>query len=109
MTACCCCVALSDPQSAIWVAYSGQAAIGCILFHRLARFGRAEEIKRLYVRPGYRGRGVARKLLDTSERFAQEHEISWLYLDTKNDLTDAIAFIDHAKGALQPGTIHRDE
>jgi GNAT superfamily N-acetyltransferase len=83
---------LSDPQSAIWVAYCGHAATGCILFHPLTQFDRAGEIKRLYVRPEYRGQGVARQLLETSEQFAQEHGIGWLYLDTKEDLTDAIAF-----------------
>ncbi|HEX4771218.1 MAG TPA: GNAT family N-acetyltransferase [Bryobacteraceae bacterium] len=83
---------LSDPQSAIWVAYSGEVAIGCILFRPLTQFESAGEIKRLYVRPAYHARGVARLLLRTLEQFAQERNIAWLYLDTKDDLTEAIAF-----------------
>jgi putative acetyltransferase len=83
---------LSDPQSGIWVAYSGDAAIGCILLRPLTQFESAGEVKCLYVRPPHRGRGVARLLLRTLEQFAQEHKIAWLYLDTKDDLTDAIAF-----------------
>lgn len=83
---------LSNPQSAIWVAYCGSAAIACILYRPLPNFDAAGEIKRLYVRPPHRGRGVARLLLHTSEQFARRHKIAWLYLDTKDDLTNAIAF-----------------
>ena len=83
---------LSDPQSGIWVAYSGNVAIGCILLRPLAQFESAGEVKRLYVRPAYRGRGVARLLLRALEQVAEEHKIAWLYLDSKDDLTDAIAF-----------------
>lgn len=83
---------LSDPRSAVWVAYCGPAPVACILYHPLPEFDSAGEIKRLYVRPGYRGRAVARLLLQTLEQFAREQQIAWLYLDTKDDLTDAIAF-----------------
>ncbi len=83
---------LSDPDSAIWVAYAGSAPIACILYRPLTELESAGEIKRLYVRPGYRGRGVARLLLRTLEEFARKQGIAWLYLDTKDDLTDAIAF-----------------
>jgi GNAT superfamily N-acetyltransferase len=83
---------LADPRSAIWVAHCGDAAIACMVYRPLPQLESAGEIKRLYVRPGYRGRGVARLLLDTAEQFAHEHQIAWLYLDTKDDLTNAIAF-----------------
>ena len=83
---------LSDPQSAIWVAYYGSSSIGCILFRPLPQFESSGEIKRLYVRPRYRGQGVARLLLHTLEEFALQQKIVWLYLDTKDDLSNAIAF-----------------
>jgi putative acetyltransferase len=83
---------LSDPQIAIWVAYSGHAPVGCILYHPLPQIDSAGEMKRLYVRPAYRGFGVARLLLQTAEEFAKERQITWLYLDSKDDLFDAIAF-----------------
>jgi GNAT superfamily N-acetyltransferase len=83
---------LVDPASAIWVAYSGAAAAGCILLRPLPHLGAAAEIKRLYVRPGYRGRGIASLLLQTLEKFAIQSGINWLYLDTKDNLHDAIAF-----------------
>lgn len=83
---------LSDPRSAIWVAYSGKAPVGCILYRPLPQREAIGEIKRLYVRPEFRGQGVARLLLHTLEQFAQEQQIGWLYLDSKDDLTDAVAF-----------------
>jgi GNAT superfamily N-acetyltransferase len=54
--------------------------------------GPAGEIKRLFVRPEYRGLGVALRLLQTLEQFARSQNTKWLYLDTKDDLKDAIAF-----------------
>lgn len=83
---------LADAQTAIWVAYAGSVAAGCILFRPLPHLGSAGEIKRLYVRPAYRGRGVAALLLRTLEEFAIHRGITWLYLDTKDDLHDAITF-----------------
>ena len=85
---------LSDPRNAIWVAYSADLPIGCIFYRRLPQFGSAGEVKKLYVRPVYRGHGVARLLLETLEQFAQEHNVAWLYLDSKDDLADAIAFYE---------------
>jgi putative acetyltransferase len=82
---------LSDPRSAIWVAYCDGVPMGCILYHPLPQL-HAGEMKRLYVRKEYRGLGVARQLLHTLEHFAREQQIAWLYLDTKDDLTNAIAF-----------------
>lgn len=82
---------LSDSRSGIWIAYVGSSPAGCILFRPLE--GRkAGEIKRLYVRPAYRRRGLAAQLLVALEQFAREQGLSCLYLDSKDDLHDAIAF-----------------
>ncbi|MGH9581697.1 MAG: GNAT family N-acetyltransferase [Bryobacteraceae bacterium] len=83
---------LADPQSAVWVAYVGPAPAGCILFRPLEHLRAAGEVKRLYVRPACRRHGVAALLLRALEQFATEHGISCLYLDSKDDLQDAIAF-----------------
>ncbi|MFZ0594668.1 MAG: GNAT family N-acetyltransferase [Bryobacteraceae bacterium] len=97
---------LSDPKSGVWIAYCGGVAAGCILYRPLPQLsaqpfggvvrdssiGSAGEIKRLYVRPDYRGRGIASLLLHALEQFAISRGISWLYLDTKDDLHQAIAF-----------------
>lgn len=83
---------LSDAESAIWIAYCADEPAGCILYRPLPQFQTAGEIKRLYVRRKYRARGVAGVLLRVLEEFAREHKTEWLYLDTKDDLTDAITF-----------------
>jgi ribosomal protein S18 acetylase RimI-like enzyme len=83
---------LSDRESGVWIAYSGSIPVGCVLYRALPHLGSAGEVKRLYVRPAYRGRGVASLLLRTLEKFAMDRKISRLYLDSKDDLRDAIAF-----------------
>jgi GNAT superfamily N-acetyltransferase len=83
---------LSSPAAAIWVAYYASAPAGCILFRTLAHPASAGEIKRLYVRPAYRGCGVASLLLHELEAFALAAGVAWLYLDTKDDLHQAIDF-----------------
>jgi GNAT superfamily N-acetyltransferase len=55
---------LADPQSGIWVGYMNSIPAGCIVFRPLPHLGSAGEIKRLYVKPAYRGRGIAALLLN---------------------------------------------
>lgn len=83
---------LSDARYGVWIAYIGPAAAGCILFRPLAHIREAGEVKRLYVRPGYRRHGLAAQLLGALEQFAKRQGFAWLYLDSKDDLQDAIAF-----------------
>jgi GNAT superfamily N-acetyltransferase len=83
---------LADDACRIWIARCGDAAAGCVLYRPLPHLGKAGEMKRLYVRPPYRRFGIARVLLHTLEEFAAKREIQRLYLDTKDDLLDAIAF-----------------
>jgi ribosomal protein S18 acetylase RimI-like enzyme len=69
-----------------------QEAVGCIAMRALPRMERAAEVKRLYVRPEWRGRGIADALLDELERYAMECGIGTLYLDSKDDLQAALRF-----------------
>jgi ribosomal protein S18 acetylase RimI-like enzyme len=50
------------PRGALWVAWDGDAAVGCVALHELAPD--TAELKRMYVRPDARGRGVARRLTE---------------------------------------------
>ncbi|WP_372440520.1 GNAT family N-acetyltransferase [Prauserella cavernicola] len=47
------------------------------------------ELKRLYVLPGFRGRGIAAGLLAEVERIAREQGASVIRLDTRGDLVEA--------------------
>lgn len=79
---------------ALWLAYDGDV-VGCVALRPLQSAGpHAAEVKRLYVRPTHRGDGVARALMDALEADARERGFTELYLDTKDDLLEAIRFYE---------------
>ncbi|CAN7287978.1 GNAT family N-acetyltransferase [Pseudoduganella sp. LjRoot289] len=83
---------LSEPSSALWIAYSDGAPAGCVALRALplADTPAATECKRLYVQPAFRGRGIAEALLDAMEEHAGAGGAAWIYLDTKDDLAPAL-------------------
>jgi ribosomal protein S18 acetylase RimI-like enzyme len=85
---------ISDPQSCIMLAYDATTPVGCILYRPLPHMGPAGEVKRLYVRPAFRHRGIAETLLHALEQFASTQHAQWLYLDTTDDLKAAVAFYE---------------
>src|SRR5512140_3425722 len=85
---------ISDPASCILLAYDAAAPVGCIVYRPLPHMGPAGEVKRLYVRPAFRQRGIADRLLGALEQFASSQHAQWLYLDTTDDLKAAIAFYE---------------
>jgi GNAT superfamily N-acetyltransferase len=84
--------------SGLWLASSGSGVVGCIALRPLVPTGPAAvsepcgEVKRLYVRPLWRGKGIADKLLDSLHEYAASVGYRWLYLDSKDDLDVAIRF-----------------
>lgn len=76
----------------IWLAAEDGKTLGCIGLRELSQIENAGEVKRLYVKPESRGRGVAGLLLKALEEYARGFGYRWLYLDSKDDLTDAIRF-----------------
>ena len=52
------------------------------------------EIKRMYVRPQFRGLGLARLMLDHLTAYAQEHAVSLLRLETGIHQKEAIALYE---------------
>jgi ribosomal protein S18 acetylase RimI-like enzyme len=82
---------LSNADSGLWIAYVGDKPAGCVVLRPLDGFQAAGECKRLYVRPQFRRRGIAEALLDAMEDHARSSSLSWIYLDSKDDLQVAIA------------------
>ncbi|MGA7244602.1 MAG: helix-turn-helix domain-containing GNAT family N-acetyltransferase [Terracidiphilus sp.] len=85
---------LGAPASGMWLAYLGDAVVGCVVLRKLESIPRAAECKRLYVKPCARGNRIADKLLDEQEAFASASGIKWIYLDTYDDLKPAIALYE---------------
>lgn len=84
---------LSDAPSGLsglWIAYVEEVPAGCVVLRPLPSVELAAECKRLYVRPRFRGRGIADALLDAMEEYARATAREWVYLDSKDDLKDAL-------------------
>ncbi len=73
---------MADTNSAVWVARAGSFPAGYIVYGALPGIDSAGELKRLYVRPAFRGRGVAKELLRVAEDFACARNLCNIYLDT---------------------------
>ena len=52
------------------------------------------EVKRMYIRPQYRGLGLAKRLLDHLESYAREHHVKILRLETGIDQGEAIGLYE---------------
>lgn len=78
---------LAPPSGLLVVAVDGSAAVGCagLLFGGDA----IAEVKRVYVAPSHRRRGLGARLMAELERLAGVHGIRELRLDTRDDVVDA--------------------
>jgi GNAT superfamily N-acetyltransferase len=97
---------LSDDSSGLWIAYVDEFPAGCVVLRPLPTIGAATECKRLYVRPQFRGRGIADALLDAMEGYALEKAADWVYLDSKDDLKDALRI--YVRRGYQPCERYND-
>ena len=77
------------PHGTFLVAWSDTMPVGCVSL-RPHTPGLAE-VKRLWVAPAARGRGLARRLMTTIEHHARTLRYTGLILDTNAALTEAIA------------------
>ena len=77
------------PNGRLYVAYLDGVPAGCIAL--LPSEDRSAELKRLYVRPAFRGRGVAKALVARLLSDAREIGYSHMRLDTLPFLVEAIA------------------
>jgi GNAT superfamily N-acetyltransferase len=75
-----------------WLAAAGEKMAGCIALRALSTRPASGEIKRLYVKPEFRGSGVGEALLAALEQYAETSGYAWLYLDSKDDLKAALRF-----------------
>jgi GNAT superfamily N-acetyltransferase len=81
-------------RGAFLVAYWEGQPVGCGAVRRLG--SHTAELKRMYVAPVYRGRGVGRALLDTLEAEARGLGVNRLVLETGVRQPEAIALYERA-------------
>lgn len=80
------------PRGLFLVAYDGATAAGMGGWRRGGPAGETDgEIKRMYVRPQFRGRGYSRRLLAELERTARAAGLDRLVLETGLEQPEAIA------------------
>jgi len=77
-----------DKIREVVVAYENEKAVGCGAFKEYS--ARAAEIKRMFVRPENRGRGIAGKILTELETWAKELKFSECVLETGVKQPEAI-------------------
>lgn len=76
----------------VWLATLAADVVGCIALRPLGSIAGAGEVKRLYVQPEVRGRGIAAELYRALEHYAQECGYEWLFLDTTDEMVAAQRF-----------------
>ncbi|GAB3971888.1 GNAT family N-acetyltransferase [Plantactinospora veratri] len=79
------------PAGAFLVAYLGEVPVGCAGWRTHGGTGDVAELKRMYVSPAARGRGVARRVLSAVEGSAREYGRSRLILECGDRQPEAIA------------------
>jgi len=75
------------PHGCLLLARFNGEAVGCVAVRNHG--AAACEMKRLYVRPQYRGTGLGRRLTESAIRYAQQLSYSRMVLDTLPSMTEA--------------------
>ncbi len=83
-----------DFLDTVVIAYENEVPAGCGCFRYFAP--ETIEIKRMYVRPEFRGRGISRQLLTELEKWALEKGSKKSVLETGNQQAEAIHLYHNA-------------
>lgn len=95
------------PDGAFLIAYLDGVPVACGGWRRN---GQDAEIKRMYVAPSARGRGLARRILAALEADARSAGLARMILETGTEQPEAIALYTSSGYALIPGFgVYRDE
>jgi putative acetyltransferase len=84
-----------DLTARVIVAYKGEQAIGCGCFRPTEENGTVE-IKRMFVQPEWRGKGIAAGVLKELENWAKEEHFNRAILETGNQQPEAIGLYHKA-------------
>lgn len=78
----------APPQSMLLIVYEGNLPAACVGIKYFAPG--ICELKRMYVRPAFRGRGLGRQLCEMMFREARQRDYDKMYLDTMPGLISAV-------------------
>jgi GNAT superfamily N-acetyltransferase len=81
-----------DPALHFFVIYEGDAPVGCGALRVLDPH--TGELKRMYVRPDFRRRGISRKLINHLEETARGLGITCMRLETGPEQVEALALYE---------------
>jgi ribosomal protein S18 acetylase RimI-like enzyme len=81
-------------NSGVFLAIEDDRAIGCVVLRPLGDSKVDAEMKRLYVKPEQRAKGIADRLVTTMHDYAKEKGYKWCYLDTADYCHAAIRLYD---------------
>jgi ribosomal protein S18 acetylase RimI-like enzyme len=84
--------AYTRPDGRLFLAIEGGEAVGVVALRKLS--GKTCEMKRLYVRPDFRGKGVGRMLVRKVLGEAQEIGYTRMRLDTLSSMIEAISLYE---------------
>ncbi len=73
----------------VWVAYEENMPIGCVAYR--TKTDDTGEVKRLFIRGGYRGKGISKALLAVVKSYAKTKGCTKLFLDTRITLEPAVS------------------
>ena len=90
----------SDDIQHILLFYIENQAVACGAFKHFD--AATAEIKRMFVLPEQRGRGIAHQILQALEQWAAEQNYTQIILETGKKMTDAIALYQRAGYAITP-------
>ncbi|KPU43043.1 putative N-acetyltransferase YsnE [Oxobacter pfennigii] len=76
------------PEGRLMLAYSGDAATGCIALRKIDNV--TCEMKRLYIRPEFRGQGLSRIMAEELIKEAKKAGYKYMRLDTLPSMNAAI-------------------
>jgi putative acetyltransferase len=78
----------------VWVAYYDDLPIGCVAYRKKSTD--VGEVKRMFIKNEYRGRGISKSLLDMVEQHAKQCGDHTLHLSTRITLEPAITLYRHS-------------
>ena len=99
---------LDDPAAAyaaLWVVLDGEDVVGSVALRDVG--GGVLELKRMYLRPDQRGRGLGKRLLVLALAWAREHDACAVRLDTSDRMLAARRLYEAHGFRRMPGSAPR--